>query len=347
MSSVISPGNLVWAGFEGTTVPEYMKNHLKNGNLGGIVLFSRNFTTALSLRNLTDELRSLWNGEGVLPIAIDQEGGRVRRLSWVNWPSAYSMSTIEDSNDIFHIGAAMAEELLTLGMNVDFAPVLDLHNPASKVLGDRCFSQDEKLVVEKAEAWIDGAKSTGLSVCGKHFPGHGCVHQDSHEEKPVCDLPFSDMQSHLYPFERLHSKLDIIMVAHVLYRGLDSDRVATFSSKILSLPAQWGYEGILMSDDLEMGALREFDAGEIAFRSLKSGMESLIICRSETMLSKVISALNSVFESNSDTSEKLMKLTEKVVKWRGRLTESYRDFSTENYTNMISDNNFMLEKLLS
>ncbi|MBU1220712.1 beta-N-acetylhexosaminidase [Myxococcota bacterium] len=341
-----SPGNLIWAGFEGRTVPDYIRVRLQSGELGGIIIFSRNFTSPQTLRNLTDDLRSHWNGVGALPIAIDQEGGKVRRLSWVNWPSAYSLSHLENDQHIFDIGAAMGDELSQMGINIDFAPVLDLYNPDSIVLGDRCFSHDVDVIVKNASSWIDGIKTSQIAVCGKHFPGHGSVNADSHLEKPVCHLSAEEIDIHMRPFKLLLDKLDLIMVAHVLYENLDGNSVATFSPIIMDIPHQWGFSGLLLSDDLEMGALKELDAMEIAFRSIVAGLDSLIVCRSENMFIKTLEALDKVCTSSSETSLKIQSGIQKVLTWRNRLRNSYPEFSESNFNKLISDNNYMLEKIM-
>ncbi|MBU1239588.1 beta-N-acetylhexosaminidase, partial [Myxococcota bacterium] len=186
------PGRLLWIGLPGRTVPHEVKGLLTQGKVGGVILFSRNLGTPEEIRDLTTELRGC--STEPLPIGVDQEGGRVRRLSFLPWPSAMQLSRCAPAV-IEEVGERMGQELSWFGFNVDFAPVLDvLTNPDNKVIGDRAFGTTPEAVIRNAGAWIRGFSRSGLSCCGKHFPGHGHTLHDSHLTLPRAELTLQDLE---------------------------------------------------------------------------------------------------------------------------------------------------------
>lgn len=276
----------VW-GFEGTEITPELKILLKKYPPAGLILFKRNIEDLYQMKGLIQELQSL--SRIPLLIGIDEEGGRVRRLPqpFTQLPSAaFFGRLLEEQKDkrlIFDIGRYLAHELLSLGINTDFAPVLDVNsNPKNPIIGDRAFSKNPKLAAEAAVAFYLGMKKAGVIACGKHFPGHGDTKTDSHLALPHVNRTEASLRKiELFPFYRAIQKgIPMLMTAHVVYRAWDSKNPATLSSKILRglLREKMGFKGVIISDDLEMKAVR-YPVLESSLLSLQAGVNLLLVCR--------------------------------------------------------------------
>jgi beta-N-acetylhexosaminidase len=230
---------------------------------GGIILFKENCAEPAQIVSLC---RSLWQSADETPpfIAIDQEGGRVNRLPqpFTHFPSAAQIGAKRNPALARQLGRATAEELKLAGVNLNFAPVLDVNsNPANPIIGDRAFASDPKQVVEIASAWAQGLRDGGIIPCGKHFPGHGDTEKDSHLELPTVKKSMDDLRAvELEPFaDATRNRIESLMTAHVLYPALDPKLSATLSEAIVTglLRHQLGYEGLVFSDDMEMKAMAD------------------------------------------------------------------------------------------
>ncbi|PVZ68878.1 beta-N-acetylhexosaminidase [Pelagibaculum spongiae] len=256
--------------------------------VSGLILFSRNFESPAQLKSLMDQVRQL---RSELVVYVDQEGGRVQRFKdgFTRLPPAQSYGNIcdfapeEGLSLAKDAGWLMASELLSFGVDVSFAPVLDVANPQSKVIGDRGFAIQPERIAEIAGAFIEGMAEAGMKSCGKHFPGHGSVTEDSHHELPVDSRNKDQIFQHdLLPFQQLISqqKLDSIMPAHVVYSDCD-DQPAGFSKFWVqqTLKQQFGFNGLVFSDDLTMAGAHA--AGNICQRAdaaLIAGCDLLLVC---------------------------------------------------------------------
>ncbi len=209
----------------------------------------------------------------------------------------------------------MGQELAALGFNVDFAPVLDLSRPdAPGVIADRSFGPDPATVISHASAWIMGLRSAGLSACGKHFPGHGAAVTDSHTELPVVREEAGKLRAHRQPFEDLAPYLDLVMTAHVLYTGLDEVPV-TFSQKILET---FRYDGVVITDDLEMGAMASIPPRERGVRALAAGHHSLLVCSSEEIREEIIAGLHDAWK---DLEPLVARISVRLDRWYRRIVD--------------------------
>src|SRR5262245_12244993 len=228
---------------------------------GGVILFRRNVRSAEQLRDLTGELHEL--GAGAAPlIALDHEGGRVHRLPapFTHFPPAATVAAGGDARLVESVGLAMGRELAAVGIDVDFAPVLDVwSNPRNQVIGDRAFGTTPGPVARLGPALARGLSRGGVLPCGKHFPGHGGTLGDSHHVLPRVTTPRRRLdQVDLAPFVRaIRAHIPALMTAHVVYAALDPRRPATLSSRICHdlLRRRLGFRGVLFSDDLEMQAV--------------------------------------------------------------------------------------------
>jgi beta-N-acetylhexosaminidase len=277
---------LILAGFEGTHIDDPGVQALLELEVGGFILFGRNVESPEQVHSLLAGLREATSGRSVF-FAVDQEGGRVARLRspLTVWPPMAEVGHLGDEETAEAVGQALASEIGALGFNLVFAPVLDVRfEGTTDAIGDRSLGTDTTEVASLGSALIRGIQAAGLLACGKHFPGHGHVRVDSHLELPVCRLSREElMRDHVSPF-RAASKAGVasIMTAHVHYPEVDSNEPATFSRTWLHevLREDVGFGGLVLTDDLEMGAVTGSGrVADAAVRAIQAGADGLLICR--------------------------------------------------------------------
>lgn len=274
-------------GISGPTLSKEEGAFIRRFQPAGIVLFSRNWVDLVQLNLL---IVAIGEQADVAPtIWIDQEGGRVQRLRdpLTRYPSpwVYARQWEEDPAQAMRAareaGWLCAAELWSLGIGVNCAPVLDVgEEGADPVIGERAFARDPWQVTQLAGAWLAGLTQGGVMGVGKHFPGHGAARADSHRCLPVVDKGSAALQAWEWiPFRALLSGLPAIMTAHLVVSGLDPDYPATWSSRLLTgvLRGEWGYEGLIVADALEMGALSGSMA-ERSRRALAAGCDLVLCC---------------------------------------------------------------------
>jgi len=264
---------------------------------GGVILFARNLDSAAQTTALLGELRRLVPHP--LLCALDQEGGRVSRLEpWVGpTPTAQTLAR-EGEETTLRFGRATARGLHSLGFNLDFAPVVDLCTPsATNGIGSRSFGTDPERASVLAGAFLTGLQDEGVAGCLKHFPGLGPTSVDSHEQLPTADRDADALRRlDLLPYRRLGARAASVMVGHGHYPGLDSTPgvPATLSSTIVNglLREEIGYHGLVVSDDLEMGAVAPLDEdGSGAVRAIRAGCDLVLYCASLDRAERAVTAL--------------------------------------------------------
>lgn len=269
--------------------------------VGGIILFSRNFESVLQLQSLVSEIRAV---RSELVICVDQEGGRVQRFRegftvippMADIGAAYRADEKQGLQLARTCGWLMASELRACGVDLSFAPVLDLDDNRCAVIANRSFSRDANTASVLSEAFVDGMHEANMCATGKHFPGHGAVTGDSHFETPfdarsLTDILAEDVTPYRHLSER--GKLDAVMPAHVVYSAVDQNP-AGFSSCWLQdiLKKQLRFDGVIFSDDLTMeGAGVITDMGERARVALDAGCTALLVCNQRPAQLAVIAAL--------------------------------------------------------
>lgn len=258
-------------------------------DLGGITIFTRlgNIESPDQVAGLAFDIRNL----GVeLPgwVGIDQEGGRVARLRspFTEWPPMALLGRSDDPALARQFAAALATELAAVGVSLDYAPVLDIHtNPRNPVIGDRALSEKPEKVAKLGRVIIEELQRAGVAACGKHFPGHGDTATDSHLELPIVEHPPDRLRAvEFVPFKAaIDAGVAFIMTAHVRVTSIDEDRPATLSPRIVNgiLREELGFQGVIVSDDLEMKAIADhYAAGEAAVAAVGAGCDALLMCGS-------------------------------------------------------------------
>jgi beta-N-acetylhexosaminidase len=276
-------GQMLMVGCQGKSLGREEQSIIRRCGFGGFILFGDNCRDPGQMVSLC---RSLWESATARPpfIAIDQEGGRVHRLPcpFTHFPAAQWIGTKADPNIAYQAGRATAAELALVGINLDFAPVLDVNsNPTNPVIGDRSFAANPAQVIESAEPWIRGLRDGGIIPCGKHFPGHGDTDKDSHIDLPVVDKSLNELRAVEFPpfIHACQDRIESLMTAHVVYPALDSKFPATLSHRIVTelLRQQWGYEGVVFSDDMEMRAISDhYGEEEAVALCVRAGVNMLL-----------------------------------------------------------------------
>ena len=259
---------------------------LANPVVGGVILFSRNYQSPQQVQALIASIRDI---RPDMIIAVDQEGGRVQRFR----EGVTRLPPLRKLGEQFQTapeqalanardwGWLMAAEMISLGVDISFAPVLDVDFGHSAVIGDRAFASDPQVIAQLAQAYIQGMKQAGMAATGKHFPGHGWVEADSHVDIPVDNRSLEDITAaDLVPFRALAKELAGIMPAHVIYSGVDPDP-AGFSAYWIQeqLRGNLGFDGVIFSDDLTMEGARV--AGGFVQRAeaaFAAGCDMVLVC---------------------------------------------------------------------
>jgi len=272
----------------GTSISPEEREMMRHPLTGGVILFTRNYESPQQLSELVREIHELRSPH--LLVAVDQEGGRVQRFheGFTRIPPAavYGRAFNHDPQEgktlAQRCGWLMAAECRAVGIDMSFAPVLDLGRGVSGVIGDRAFHQNPEKVASLAREFMRGMQQAGMSATGKHFPGHGSIREDSHVAHPVDRRPLNDiMMEDLLPFERMiRFGLAAIMPAHVVFPRVD-DKPAGYSKIWLQriLRGQLGFQGVIFSDDLSMQAAGVVgDYGDRARAALAAGCDMVLVC---------------------------------------------------------------------
>ncbi|HEX2795918.1 MAG TPA: beta-N-acetylhexosaminidase [Immundisolibacter sp.] len=300
MPKALAPGPLV-IGLPGPQLTPADAELLRHPAVGGVILFERNFVDADQLRALCADIHAL--REPRLLIAVDQEGGRVQRLRRGFTPlppaAAYGRAYSEDAARGLALaragGLVMAAELVALGIDLSFAPVLDLDYGVSEIIGARAFHAQPQAVAALAGAFMAGMAEAGMAACGKHFPGHGAVAADTHLTQVIDRRSRDAIEADLLPYRRLiPDGLASVMMAHVVFPAVDAEP-AGFSRRWVQevLRGELGFGGAVFSDDLGMaGAAAAGDFVERARRALAAGCDYLLICNDPDAVNATLAALS-------------------------------------------------------
>ncbi|NLY46722.1 MAG: beta-N-acetylhexosaminidase [Tissierella sp.] len=277
-------GQLLVVGFEGTELDDSTREYIQDLGVGGLIFFARNIHSKEQVSTLVEDINNISNIP--LFLAIDEEGGIVSRLpkEYKKLPDSISIGNTNDTDLAFDYGQLLGNRVRSIGLNLNFAPVMDIHsNPSNPVIGKRSFGTTAEVVSEMGINVAKGIKNTNVIPSIKHFPGHGDTSTDSHIELPMIDKSLDDIRNfELIPFKAaIDQDIEMIMSAHILIPSIDEEYPATLSKKILGdlLRDEMGYEGVIISDDMTMGAIvNNYSLEEASIDFLQAGGDILLVC---------------------------------------------------------------------
>ncbi len=278
-------GQLLIAGFNGEQLPVELKSIAAEFGLGGVILFARNIAEPEQVAGVCGEAARLLP-DMPLWVSVDQEGGRVARLKapFTEWPPMATLGRSGDPRLAERFARALASELRAVGISLDYAPVLDIHtNPKNPVIGDRAIADKAEDVSTLGAVIVRALQAEGVAACGKHFPGHGDTSADSHFELPIVEHPPDRLRAiEFAPFRAaIAAQVATIMTAHVFVPSLDDERPATLSRRIVAdlLRGELGFQGVILSDDLEMKAIAAaYAVPTAAVLAIEAGCDGMLIC---------------------------------------------------------------------
>ena len=330
-------GQMMIIGFQGTTVSEnsYIVKVIKNLNIGGVILFDYDVPSKNSPRNISNPTQTkelIKNLQKLSPtslfIAIDAEGGYVNRLKpkygFIEIPSAQEMGK-KNIKETKKTAIKLTNQFIDLGINTNFAPVVDINiNPDNPVIGsiERSFSNNPKKVTEHALAFIEGHHQNNIITAIKHFPGHGSSENDSH--KGLTDITKTYQEKELIPYKELIKQniVDMVMTAHIINRDIDPNYPATLSPLFINniLRKQLGFDGVVVSDDMQMGAITEYYGfAESIILAINAGCDMLIISNNnkiydETAPYRAQEIILEAVKSEKISIDRILESSERIYK---------------------------------
>ncbi|WP_332447579.1 glycoside hydrolase family 3 protein [Sphaerochaeta sp.] len=324
-------GQHVVCGFPSIEMDRAFIDAVKTHKIANVILFSRNIANKTQLVTLCTDIQDLVQNACATPafITIDQEGGMVSRLSsdCTITPSAMALAGTDDVQLARQAGIITAEELRALGVNVDFAPSLDVNsNPHNPVIGVRSFGDTARTVERFALPFLEGIQECGVMAVGKHFPGHGDTHLDSHLALPTVIGDLAALQEHLAPFKAaIVDGIQGIMTSHILFPGLESERVpATLSRSIITglLKQEFGFKGLVFSDCLEMDAVAKQYTTEISsVKALQAGVDVLCISHHVELGCQAVKAIEDALLQGRLDRKEFEASTNKILAAKQMLSE--------------------------
>ena len=272
-------GQLIFTGIDGLALTIDEKKFLREENIGGVILFSRNYENPVQLKELVDSIQTL---KTIHPfyIAVDHEGGRVIRFKhdFTQPPSMYDLARLNCVETASKVARIMAWELFSCGINLNFAPVCDIwSNEKNQVIGDRAFGCDSKTVATFASAMVKEFQNNGILACAKHFPGHGCTLEDSHYDLPVVGKTIEELgKFEFVPFKKaIESGVEFVMTAHMIIDDIDKKIPCSLGRRTHQiLREELKFENLIISDDLQMNAVSDqYGMGEAAILAITAGAD--------------------------------------------------------------------------
>jgi beta-N-acetylhexosaminidase len=336
MSDLTSGGLFVIMGVPGTELDSATAQAVRDTQPGGFILFGRNVKAPEQLRKLIDDLRGLVRHEPI--ITIDQEGGRVSRLKEIGSepPSAKQLRDKGDAALITRHGQLTGKLLRQFGFNLDLCPVLDVSfdDAADNSLKNRTYGLTPEQVVRNAGAFNDALRGEGILSCGKHFPGYSAAGVDPHHELPKIHRTREELiATEWIPFRALLPKLDTMMIGHAVYPSLDPQAPASLSPVIIRdlLRNEWGYQGAVMTDDLDMGAMINYCDFETSVRrAIEAGNDLMLLCHRVELIREAAQVLQKLPASLTDPArERIHALQKQLVKPDAFSVEQFRKLDGE------------------
>jgi beta-N-acetylhexosaminidase len=315
-------GQLLMFGFEGSEPSGAARHLVTERHAGGVILFYRNIREARHVTELTSALQSL--ARLPLLISADQEGGSVLRVRQGAslLPSAMGSARLGPEG-VFEVARICGLEMSAMGLNINLAPVLDVNERDNPGVGIRSFSESPREAAGLAEPYVRGLQGAGVLACAKHFPGKGAARLDAHLDLPVIDRGLDELRSHeLLPFRSAFATgAAAAMTSHCVYSQVD-DRPATLSRRILTdlLRRELGFDGILITDDLEMGAISRYHEGtSAAVAAFEAGADVILICKDTTLACGSLDAIATAIRSGRIPEARLDESLARIRKAKERI----------------------------
>ena len=301
-------GRLI-VGFQGLEPSQELLTVLSGYTPAGAILFARNIESKSQTLACNIQLSELWPIGETPWISLDQEGGRVRRIKEHGWPSMRKVGQAQDIAFTQKIIRALNTEVRNWGFTGNWAPCADVDsNPDNPVIGDRSFSRDPEECAVQVIATMKAMREVGVLPCIKHFPGHGDTDVDSHLDLPWVRKSIADLEMcEWHPFKRaIQEGVEVIMTAHVMFPALDEQHPATMSHAILHglLREQFGYDGVVVSDDMEMKAVRgRYPVEEQMDKAVKAGVDAFLVCSQADLQAECVESLVKLQEQSEEHEE--------------------------------------------
>ena len=309
-------GQMVIVGLEGYTPDDRARSMIEDYHVGGFIFFGLNVENAEQLLSLTNSLKSFNSKEKnsvPLFLSIDEEGGRVSRVpnELMKLPTSKEIGDVNNPDFSYQVGGLLADIVKAFGFNLNYAPVLDINsNPENPVIGDRSFGDNADVVSTLGVATMKGMQDSGVVPVVKHFPGHGDTHVDSHVGLPSVDHSMERLQSfELKPFQdAVERGADAVMIAHIQMTEIDPENPSSLSKAVITdlLRDKMGFKGVVITDDLTMGAIKEnVDISEAAVQSVNAGVDIVLVCHGYDNEVAVLDALKVAVDTGEISEERI------------------------------------------
>ena len=313
-------GQMIITGFNGSEYNDDMDRLINEYKVGGVILFARNIEDSNQMIDLT---RALQENNNNLPlfISIDEEGGRVSRLpdDVEKFPSAFTIGLINDQQTAYENGKEIGYTLKRLGINLDYAPALDIYsNENNTVIGDRAFSTEESIVSTMGIATMEGIEDSDIIPVVKHFPGHGDTEVDSHYGLPIVYKTLEELRNFEFiPFVKaIESGCDVIMVSHIILNEVDSINPASLSKIVISdlLRKDMGFDKVVITDDMSMGAITSImSIEEACIKSIEAGCDILLLGNAYEEIEQVINSIKLKLYNGEISEEQINKSVNRIL----------------------------------
>jgi Beta-glucosidase-related glycosidases len=341
-------GQMVMSGVDGYTLGDTTIKMIKNYHVGGFIILGENVKNSSQLLELVNSLKTA-NSNNKIPLflSIDQEGGRIDRMpaEIKRLPANKAVGGVNNSNFSYGLGGILAEELKAFGLNMDFAPVMDINsNPNNPVIGDRSFGSNPDIVAKLGLRTMDGIKSGGIIPVIKHFPGHGDTSVDSHVGLPSVNNDMNRLNSfELVPFaQAVKDGADAVMVAHILLPKIDPKYPASMSETIINgvLRENLNFDGVVITDDMTMGAItKNYNIGDAAVKSVNAGCDIVLVCHVYDNEVAVVNALKKAVQNGTISQERVDRSVYRILKLKqkyGISSKTVKSVDVNNINNKIS-----------
>lgn len=317
-------GQLIVVGFSSTKIDSHIKTMIQDYNVGGVILYDRNMESPAQVAQLSKDLQGLAAENNVpipLMMSIDQEGGEIVRMrdKVADKPSQQELGENADSDAIYETNLQTGKELQEMGIQVNYAPVLDLSATDS-----RSFGENPNQAAEFGMEAIKGLNDSGITATLKHFPGNGRSDVDPHYDSSEVEADQMDLENNdIFPFKKVIDKVDhnqfFVMVTHLKYPAYDEENPASLSPVIIQelLREKLGYQGIVVTDDLEMGAVNQYYTyQDLGYNTVNAGADLLLVCHKLESQSQVIEGIRDAVETDQLTEERIDESVKRILTYK-------------------------------